>query len=48
LRTHEWTDIFLHQANGIDSNIGRCDGSNCSQPALSPDAALLVSVKGGG
>lgn len=44
-RTIEWTDVMVQLAPGEPRNVSRCDGVNCSQPALSPDATRVVFVK---
>lgn len=44
-RTIEWTDVMVQRGPGEMRNLSRCDGIDCSQPALSPDAARVVFVK---
>ena len=44
----EWTDVYVKQGPGPARNVSRCDGVNCSQPALSHDAKSLVFVKADG
>ncbi len=44
-RTIEWTDVMLQRGSGELRNLSRCDGIDCSQPALSPDASQVVFVK---
>lgn len=44
-RTIEWTDILVQQGGGEPRNLSRCDGVNCSQPALSGDATRVVFVR---
>ena len=44
-RTLEWTDIMALSRRGDAANLSRCDGVNCSQPALSADGRRVVFVK---
>lgn len=44
-RTLEWTDIVALSRRGDANNLSRCDGVNCSQPALSVDGRRVVFVK---
>jgi hypothetical protein len=41
----EWTDVFLQVNAHSPSNVSQCDGVNCGQPSLSPDAHWLVYVR---
>lgn len=47
-RTIEWTDVYLRRAGAAPQNVSACDGVNCGEPALSPDAKTVVFVKSGG
>ena len=47
-RTLEWTDIMTLPRRGEPANLSRCEGLNCSQPALSADGARVVFVKADG
>jgi hypothetical protein len=41
----EWTDVFLQVNAHSPANVSHCDGVNCGQPSLSPDAHWLVYVR---
>ena len=47
-RTLEWTDVVALPRRGEPANLSRCDGLNCSQPALSADGTRVVFVKADG
>jgi hypothetical protein len=44
-RDIEWTDVYVRRGNAEPRNITACDGSNCVQPALSPDGRRVAYVK---
>jgi Tol biopolymer transport system component len=44
-RPIEWTDVYLRRGDAEPQNISRCDGVNCTQPALSPDGRRIAFVK---
>ena len=41
----EWSDVFLQVGNQPPLDVSQCDGDNCGQPSLSPDALCLVFVR---
>jgi len=41
----DYTDVILKLKDKDDRNVSRCEGVNCSQPALSSDRAAVVYVK---
>ena len=44
-RAIEWTDVYLRRGDSPSSNVSRCDGVSCGQPALSPDGRRVAFVK---
>ena len=44
-RTIEWTDIHFRRGTAPPRNVSACDGTNCGQPALSPDGRRIAFVK---
>jgi hypothetical protein len=47
-RTIEWTDVYLQRGSGPPQNVSACEGTNCGQPALSPDGRKVAFVKSSG
>jgi hypothetical protein len=47
-RTIEWTDVYMQRGNATPQNISACDGTNCGQPARSPDGRKVAFVKSSG
>jgi len=43
--TIEWTDVYVKEGQKSPENLSHCQGTNCSQPSLSPDETLVVYVK---
>ncbi len=43
--TRVWTDVFLRRGDEPEVNVSRCRGTNCGQPALSPDGSTVVFVR---
>jgi len=41
----EWTDVYLKQPASEPINVTRCDGTNCSQPALSQNKRFVAYIK---
>lgn len=41
----EWTDIYIKHGGQAPINVSRCEGMNCSQPALSRDGRHVVFIK---
>jgi hypothetical protein len=41
----EWTDVYLSEGTAAPRNLSRCNGADCSQPALSPDGRRVVYVR---
>jgi hypothetical protein len=46
-RTIEWTDVHFRRGTAPPRNVSACDGTNCGQPALSPDGRRIAFVKAG-
>ena len=45
IRPIEWTEVYLQRGAAAAVNVSRCDGANCSQPAMSPDGARVAWVR---
>jgi hypothetical protein len=43
--TRSWTDVFLKNGSNAPIDVSNCDGTNCGQPALSPDGKLLAFIR---
>lgn len=43
--TVAWQDVFLERTNAKPINVSRCNGADCIQPSLSPNAGLVVFIK---
>jgi hypothetical protein len=44
-RNIEWLDVYVKRGAAAPRNISACDGTNCSQPALSADGRRIAFVK---
>lgn len=44
-RTLEWMDVFLQRGENAPQNVSKCDGVNCTQPAMSPDGNMVVFIR---
>jgi len=44
-RTSEWSDVYIKSGDRPPRNVSACNGVNCTQPALSPDARSVVFIK---
>jgi hypothetical protein len=40
-----WTDVFVKKGDGKPVNVSNCDGTDCSQPALSTDGRQVAFVR---
>ncbi len=41
----EWTDVYLKQSGSEPINVSSCDGTNCTQPALSQNKRFVAYIK---
>ena len=37
-------EVYVQQGNGVPQQITDCNGSNCGQPALSPNGTLVAYI----
>ena len=44
-REIRWTDVYVKRGSGEAQNVSKCDGANCTEPALSPDRKTVAFVK---
>jgi hypothetical protein len=44
-REIRWTDVYVKRGSQEPQNVSKCDGANCSEPALSPDRKTVAFVK---
>jgi len=44
-REIRWTDVYVKRGSGEPQNVSKCDGANCTEPALSPDRKTVAFVK---